>query len=314
MTPELIQYLENIKHKARLESSDETEVMSELETHIQDKLQELMEAGLSEEEAMETCLGQMGGTKLVARQVYEAYSQGTWKQVLLASMPHLLFGGLFALNWWQYPGWLTIVLSLVLATTIYGWWHGKPSWLFSWLGYTLLPVVAVGLLLLYLPKAWSLLALPIYFPLALWWLFRIIVQTTKRDWIFGSLMLLPLPIIIGWFLAISPSGKFSEFSLQRVYYFAPWIGASFIALALTIAAFIRLRQRWLRIALVATSGCLTLTLVVHYTTGQLNTLTFSGLILVMWGVLLVPPVLERYLRSGRKISFRRRRMPLPGLK
>jgi hypothetical protein len=312
MTPELIQYLERIKCKARLESSDEIEIMSELETHIEDKLQELIESGLSEEEALKICLGEMGGTRLVARQVYETYSQGTWKQVLLASMPHLLFGGLFALNWWQYPGWLTIVLSLMLATTVYGWWHGKPSWLFSWLGYTLLPVIAMGLLLLYLPKGWSLLALPIYFPLALWWLFRIIVQTTKRDWIFSSLMLLPVPIITGWFLAISPSGKFSDFSLERVYYFAPWIGASFIVLALTIAAFIRLRQRWLRIALVATSGCLTLTLVVHYTTGQLNTLTFFGLLLVMWGVLLIPPVLERFLRSSRKITFRRRQITLSG--
>jgi hypothetical protein len=312
--PELTQYLESIKNKARLESADETEFIHELETHIEDKLAELTESGLTEEEAIKTCLGEMGGTKLIARQVYEAHSQGTWKQVLLAAMPHLLFGGLFALNWWQYPGWLAIVLALILATTIYGWWHGKPTWLFSWLGYTLLPVVAVGLLLLYLPRGWSLLALPVYFPLALWWFFHIIVQITKRDWVFSSLMLLPVPIIIGWFLAISPTGKFSEFSLQRVYYFAPWIGASFVALALTIAAFIRLRQRLLRIVLMATSGCLTLTLVVYYTTGQLNTLTFLGLILVMWGVLLIPPVLERFLRSGRKMTFRHRHIPIPGLK
>lgn len=315
MTPtELIQYLESIKNKARLESSDETEFIHELETHIEDKLGELKESGLTEEEAIKTCLGEMGSTKMISRQVYEAYSQGTWKQVLLASMPHLLFGGLFALNWWQYPGWLAIVLALVLATTVYGWWHGKPTWLFSWLGYTLLPVVAVGLLFLYLPRGWSLLALPVYFPLALWWLFHIIIQTTKRDWLFSSLMLLPVPIIIGWFLAISPAGRLSEFSLQRVYYFAPWIGASFIALALTIAAFIRLRQRWLRIALMVTSGCLTLTLVVYYTTGRLNTLTFLGLILVMWGVLLVPPVLERFLKSRRKLTFRNRRITIPGLK
>jgi hypothetical protein len=229
-------------------------------------------------------------------------------------MPHLLFGLLFVLNWWQYPGWLTIVLILTLATTIYGWWHGKPTWVFSWLGYTLLPVLAMGLILLYLPRVWSLLALLLYFPVALWWLFRIIVQTNKRDWLFTSLMLLPLPIIIGWFLAVSPSGKFTEYSLQCLDYFAPWIGLSFIALALTIAAFIRLRQRWLRVSLLAASGLLTLTLIVHYTVGRLNTFTFFGLILVMWGVLLVPPLLERHLRSGRKISLRHRNTPIPKLK
>ena len=255
----------------------------------------------------------MGGIKLVARQIYEAYSQGSWKQVLLTVTPHLLFGLLFVLNWWQYAGWVTIVLILVLATTVYGWWHGKPTWLFTWLGYTLLPVLAVGLSLLYLPRVWSLLALLIYFPIALWWLFRIIVQTNKRDWLFSSLMLLPLPIIIGWFLAVSESGKFTEHSMELVYYFAPWIGASFIALALTIGAFIRLRQRWLRVALIITSGLLTVTLIVHYTVGELNTFTFFGLILVMWGVLLIPALLERHLSRGRKISLRKT-LPLTELK
>jgi hypothetical protein len=306
MTPELIQYLESIKNGARLESAEESGVMSELEAHIEDKIRDLTESGLTEEKAIETCLGEMGGTRLVARQIYEVYSQGSWKQALLTSMPHLLFGLLFVLNWWHYPGWLSLVLILVLATTIYGWWHGKPAWVFSWLGYTLLPVLAVGLLLLYLPKVWSFLALLIYFPMALWWLFHIIVQTNKRDWIFSSLMLLPLPVIAGWVLAISSSGKFTESSLRLLDYFAPWIGMSFMVLALTIVAFIRLRQRWLRIGLLAASGLLTVTLIVHYTMGRLNTLTFFGLILVMWGVLVVPPLLERHLRSGRKISLRLR--------
>jgi len=299
MTPELSQYLDNIRYNSKLNRSDEREVISELEAHIEDRIQQLEEDGLSKEEAISACLEQMGSTKLVAQQMYEAYSQGSWKQVSIASMPHLLFGLLFALNWWQHIGWLSVVLLLILGTAVYGWWHGKPTWVFSWLGYSLLPVLAVGLLLIYLPRGWSLLAIPLYIPLALWWLFHIIIQTTRRDWLFSSLMLLPIPIIIGWFLAVSPEGKLTEYSLQRVYYFAPWIGLSFMALALTIAAFIRLRQRWLRICLLSISGLLTLTLVVYYTSGQLNTLTFSGLILVMWGVFLIPPLLERWLRNGR---------------
>jgi hypothetical protein len=306
MTPELTRYLESIKYRSRLGFPDETGVMSELEAHFEDKLQELTASGLTEAEAMQACLGQMGDTELVARRIYEAYSQGSWTQVLLASMPHLLFGLLFVLNWWHYAGWLSLVLLLTLATTVYGWWRGKPAWVFSWLGYTLLPIVILGILLLYLPNIWSLLTLLIYLPTAMWWLFRLIVNTVKKDWLFSSLMLLPLPIIIGWFLAVSPAGKFNETSLQRLNDFAPWIGLSFIALALTIAVFIRLRQRTLRIGLLAASGLLTLTLVVYYTTGRLDTLTFLGLVLVMWGVLLVPPLLERYLRDdGRVFSPRR---------
>jgi hypothetical protein len=298
---ELAQYLEYIKYRSRLSPSETTGIISELETHLEDSVRELTENGLSEEEATRTCLDRMGGTGLVARRIYEAYSQGSWTQALLAAMPHLLFGLLFVLNWWHYAGWLTVVLLLTLATTVYGWWHGKPTWVFSWLGYTLLPIIVLGILLLYLPNIWSLLTLVIYLPVAMWWLFRIVIHITKKDWLFSTVMLMPLPIIVGWFIAVSPAGKLDETSLQRLNFFAPWIGLSFIVLALTIAVFLRLRQRALRIGLLAASGVLTLSLVVYYTFGRLNTLTFLGLMLVMWGVLLVPPVLERYLRRNERI-------------
>jgi hypothetical protein len=299
MTTELSQYLENIRYNSKLDQAEGAEVISEIETHIEDRVRELTESGLSEEEAIETCLGQMGSTKLVARQIYEAYSQGSWKQVLLATIPHLLFCGLFILNWWQHVFWLSVVLLLIVGTTMYGWWHGRPTWVFSWLGYSLLPVLTVGLLLVYLPRGWSLLALPVYFPLALWWLFHIIIQTVRRDWLLSSFMLLPIPIVIGWFLAVSQGARLTEYSMQLVYYFAPWIGLSFLALALTIGAFLRLRQRWLRLSLLIISGLLTLTLVAYYSSGRLDTLTFVGLILVMWGVFGVPPLLERWFRNGR---------------
>ena len=289
MTPELAQYLDSIRYTSKLDVADEREIISELETHIEDRVQELTDSGLTEEEAIETCLGQLGSPTSVARQIYEAYSQGSWKQVCLASMPHLLFSALFVLNWWHHIGWLALALVLVLGTTVYGWWHGKPTWVFSWLGYSLMPVLAVGILLIYLPKGWSLIAIPVYIPLASWWLFHVVIQTTRKDWLLSSVMLLPIPIIIGWFLAVSTEGRFTEYSMQRAYYLAPWIGLSFLALALTIATFIRVRQRWLRIGLLAISGLLTLSLVVYYTSGRLDTPTFVGLMLVMWGVFLSPP-------------------------
>ena len=302
MTTALSHYLEVIRDNLRIDLSEEKEVISELETHIEDRLQELKEGGLSEREATETCLGLLGSAKVIARQIYEAHSQGSWRQALLASMPHLLFGALFALNWWHHIGWLSLVLALVIGTAIYGWWRGKPTWVFPWLGYSLIPVAAVGLLLPHLHEGWLLLTIPLYFPLALWWLFCIVVQTTRRDWLFCCLMLLPIPIIAGWFLTVAPDGRITEYSMQRLYHFAPWIGLSFLILALTIAAFIRLRQRWLRIALLIISGLLTLTMVAYYAGGRLSLTTFGGLILVMWGLFLIPPLLERWIRRSRKFK------------
>jgi len=300
VTSALSHYLETIGDKLRLDFSSKREVINELKAHLEDRLEELKEAGLSEEEAANTCMKLLGSAKLVARQIYEAHSQGTWRQALLASMPHLLFGLLFALNWWQYLGWLLIMLSLVLGTVIYGWCHGKPTWLFPWLGYSLLPVVAAGLLLLYLPAGWSWLAIFLYIPVALWLLCSITIRTIKRDWLYSSLMLLPIPIIIGWFLVIESGFSFSEFGLYALYDYAPWIGLSFLALGISVAIFIRLRQRWLRVALLFTSGLLTLTMVACYANGRLHLSAFLLLILVMAGLISGPALLERKLRSGEQ--------------
>ena len=291
-------YLDSIRESLRLDISSVREITSELETHIEDKFQELREAGLSEEEAANTCITLLGSAKLVARQIYEAHSQGTWSQALFASLPHLLFGLLFALNWWQGIGGLLVMLILILGTAVYGWWRGKPTWLFPWLGYSLLPVIAAGLLLLYLPRGWSWLAIVIYVPLGLWLLYRIIGQTIKKDWLYLSLMLLPIPIIIGWFIAVEWRG-FPEYSLERLRYFAPWIGLSFLALAVAVVTFIRLRKRWLKIGVLFMTGVTTLMLVAFYAWGRLELVTFLLLILLMTSIFLIPALLENGVRSGR---------------
>jgi hypothetical protein len=302
MTTALGHYLEIVRDNLRIGPSEEREVFSELKTHIEDRLQELKETGLSEEEAAETCLGLLGSAKMIARQIYEAHSQGTWRQALLASMPHLLFATLFALNWWHHVGWLSTVVILILGTVVYGWWHGKPNWIFPWLGYSLLPVAVVGIILLYLPKGLSWVAVAVYIPLTLWWLYYIVDQTVRRDWLFGSSMLLPIPIIAGWFLALEPQNQFSEYSMQRVHDFAPWIALSFLALALTIVAFIRLRQRWLRTILLIISGLLTLTMIAYYTDGRLSLPAFVLLVLATAGLFLIPALLERRIRSHSQRS------------
>ena len=312
MTSELANYLESIRNNARLDDSDESDVMHELEAHIEDKVQELTSSGLSEEEAVKTCIWQMGSIKSIAREIYEAYSQGSWKTVLYAATPHFTFGLLFMLNWWHYPQWLSVALLVTAGIALYGWGHGRPAWVFSWLGYSLLPVLAAGILLLYLPKGWSFIGLIVYFPLALWWILRLVIQTTKKDWLLSSVMLLPIPIIIGWFMAVAPDGKLNQDSLDKVNTYAPWIGLSFMMLAFTIGTFIRLRQRWLRVGLLAVSGSLTLALAVYLATGDLVNARFLGPVLGMWGIMLVPPLLERQLKKGRILLKKRYKMHKAG--
>jgi len=304
VTTVLSHYLDDVRENLRLERSLESEVIQELETHIEDKCQELRKSGLSEEEAANTCLTLLGSAKLVARQIYEAHSQGSWSQALLAALPHFLFGLLFVLNWWQGIGWLLGILVLVLSMVVYGWWRGKPTWLFPWLGYSLMPVVAAGLLLLYLPEGWSWVAILIYIPLALWLLYAITVKTIRRDWLYTSLMLFPLPIIVGWFLAVEPVDKVPVYWLQRLQDFAPWIGLSFLALAVTVATFIRLRKRWLKVSVLVMSGLITLTMVAYYTEGKLSIPALLLLIIAMLLLLLSPAFLERTVKhSGQRAGL-----------
>lgn len=293
-------YLDEVRGRLRLDHQAETEVISELETHIEDRLTEMTEAGMSAEEATSTCLRLLGSTRLVAGQMYEAHSQGSWGQALMGALPHLLFALLFVLSWWQGVGWLATILGSILGTALYGWLHGRPIWLFPWLGYTLLPVVAAGLLLMCLPRGWSWLAIVAYVPLALWLICAITVQTIRRDWLYGTLMLLPVPVIIGWALAVADSGKPLGISPEQIAASAGHIGLSFVILAVTAVAFIRLRQRRLRVILLHISGLLSLVLVASYADRGLS---FPALVLlsaIMFVLLLAPALIERRLRRRER--------------
>jgi len=307
MTPSLTIYLDSIKRSLRLEPSDEREVLNELETHIEDKLEELREAGLSEEEAAKSCVELLGSAKTVADQLYEARSQGTWGQAILASMPHLLFASLFVLNWLQGGGWIILMIALVLSATavclifphktIHHWIKGKPNWLFSWLGYSLLPVAIAGFLILSLPQEWLWLAVVIYIPLTVWLIYRFAIQNLMRDWLYNSLMLLPMPIVIAWLLIVRPEAGLSTYTLQRVHDNSFWISMSLLAVAATVTLFIRLRQRWLRGAILLISGLLTISMICYFACGRLGTPEILIVILLMLNLLLVPALLERKIKT-----------------
>ncbi len=295
--PTLVQqYLDDVRDNLRLDGAAEADIISELQNHIEEELEEMRADGLSAEEAAGKCLSLLGSARLLARQLYEAHSQGTWWQAALAAAPHALFALLFMLNWWQASGPVIIILGFILITAIIGWRRGKPVWFFPWLGYSLVPAAVAGLALLYLPRGWSWLAIIIYLPLALWFLIVITVQTIRRDWLFTSLMFLPAPAILGWFLTISTDGAFPEPSLDSVQYFAGLIGLSFLALAATAAVFIRLRQRWLRFLLLTLSGIFALALVAIYAEGGLGMLSFLMLGLMTLAVLLGPAIVERGIK------------------
>jgi hypothetical protein len=290
------EYLENIKSNLRLETPAEKEVIEELSTHIEDKVQELKENGLHDEEAASTCINLLGSAKSVAHQIYEAHSQGSWQQALMASLPHILFGLLFLLNWWRGIGWVLVVLFIISSMTVYGWWKGKSGWLFPWLGYALLPVIIAGLSLLFLPKALAWVAILLYLPLALWLIVRLVSQTLKKDWLHLSLMLFPMPVIIAWLVL---SEWRLGFDTSRFTNYGPWIGISFLSLAFGVISFVRIRRRWLKVAVLFLTGAIALALISGYSWGRISFVDFLLLMLLLTSIFLIPALLENGVRTGK---------------
>ncbi len=295
-------YLDEIRSQLKLDRASETEVMRELETHIEDRLDEMKGTGVSDEEAVQRCLSLLGSSQTVARRLYEAHSQGTWRQALMGSLPHLLFALLFALNWWQGIGWLVIVLGLVLGTALYGWLHGRPVWLFPWLGYFLVPVIGAGLVLLYLPRGWSWLAVLVYIPLAFWLVRIVAIQTIRRDWLYGALMLMPVPIAIAWFLVAARGNWYLGLNLEQISNLANWIGLSFVLLGATAVIFFRVRQRWIKVAVLPLSGIFILIMIAFYTGPGLNFATFLLLTMVLTGLIFSPALLDKRIRHKNKTT------------
>ncbi len=292
----LSNYLNTVRKNLRLGNTAEKEIITELRDHLEEKFADLKENGLSEEEAVKTCLKVMGSAKLVARQLYEAHSQGTWRQTLLAVMPHLLFAALFTLSWWPGAIWILVGITLVFGAAIYGWWQERPTWLLTWLGYSMLPVVLAGLAVFYLPPGWKWIAIIIYIPLAVVIIYNVTVQIIKRDWLYSTLMLLPVPIAVSWFLVIGYEGNLG---LDYLRYFGPSIGLSFLIMAVSVGIFIRLRRRSLKIAMLLISGMLTLALVSYYAQGRLPLVTFIILVFVVLGLFITPAVLEHRIKRNQ---------------
>lgn len=291
-----LKYTDSLKNYLRLDATIKANVLRELNAHLEDKSHELIESGLSKKEATATATKLLGSPQIVAKQMYEVYSQGSWRQAIFAALPHLLVAALFAMRCWQNTFWLIGMVVAIAGSVIYGWCHGKPAWLFPWLGYCLIPVIAVGILLIYLPGSWTWFAATAYIPLALLVIFSITRQTIKKDWVFASLMLLPIPIVLGWMLALELEDNLIWHEQLRE--FAPLIALSFAVLALTVATFMRIRQRWAKIGALLT---LEILLLVIIGLGGKSTIGFGGwLILVLLALLLLlgPALLERQMREA----------------
>jgi len=313
MFTEVRVYLEEVRSHLHLDQMTEKKVIWELNTYFKEKLAELKEQGISGAAAVKEAIKSCGRAREVGRLTYEAYSQGSLTDALVASLPHFIVGALFLFHLWNNPFLLAVVYGFILVVTLLGWWSGKPNWLYSWVGYALIPLVVGSYLAA--PVLWRVVSsvLAGNMDIGIWiylavivgffaFALGIIVQTTirvvKRDWLLASMMLIPVPIFSSWLVYASRAGEFVFMAETAMYEWDIAMASVLLALGVTSAVFIRLRQRILKAAAIVIMGPLSGGIIAHHFWGNIGLFGVLATALFTLLFLIGPAVLEATIGHG----------------
>lgn len=305
----LQRYLNTLGVALRIDPVVRQQVLFELQSHLEERVKDLQAEGLSYEKAQEQAVRELGDVNKLAREMYLVHSKGSWREILIASLPHVLLAGLFAFHLWTRLTVLLFVVAGIALVSLHAWLRGKPKWTYPWLGYSMastllswvLALVAVGSGLWYYLKTGDLpFSLPIfmlmmaYIPFSLWLFGNVIFRIVKQDWLLASLTALPFPFLTSWLLFLNwREGPFSSSQLAQASDGARAL--VFLALAVTTAVFFKMGHRLLQIALLSASTTLLVVFTLHALPIGVNGLAIILLAIASLAFLLSPAVLETTL-------------------
>jgi hypothetical protein len=313
MLPEIRNYLNDIKSQLHLDPLTERQIISELYIYFTEKISELRDRGFSEMDAAREAIKACGRPRVIARLWYEACSKGSWTEACLGALPHIMIAVLFLSHLWNHLVIGPIVFLLIVMVTIFGWWRGKPCWLYSWIGYSLFPLIIAGFayhdvfaqLISFvktgegpLPDGWIIAAVVLLLLLSIWITVHTIIKVIKRDWILASMMLVPIPVMTSWLYNIEQVGGLFQAQSAALYQWDISMGLLLLVLAANSIIFIRLRQRALKVMAIITMGAVG-GMVVAF--NFLHDWGFFGLLLalvVSLLILLSPAVIEARIGHG----------------
>ena len=259
-------YLTDLGRRLHLDQPERREIVRELRDHVEDRAQDLIETGVSSDEAVVHALEDLGTTKTIADQLYEVHSRGSWYHTVLAVLPHILLALMFALHLWTTPAWAALMLVVALVISVIGWRMGRPRWTYPWLGYCLVaPIVSWGLAVSAVGYgAWGIVtrgALPldvpiyaasfVYFAVSLWIVIRFVSKVARPDWLMASLAGLPIPFLAYWFFYFYRRDDVLPPPAQPLGEVDSSAAIVFLILAGATAVFFRIGRRLVRVALLA---------------------------------------------------------------
>jgi hypothetical protein len=106
---------------------------------------------------------------------------------------------------------------------------------------------------------------------------------------------MPVPIVLGWTLALSINGKILD--TEHLYEMGTLIALSFAILALSVVVFVRVKQRWLKLWVLIIPELLVLAMVVFSSSDSINFIGWLLLSALAVIFILGPALLERTSKS-----------------
>jgi hypothetical protein len=316
MTSHIHGFLRDVGKNLHLGANEESAILDELKTHIEDHTQDLIESGVASDKAVDCAVDSLGGTDGIARQLYEVHSRGSWYHTALATLPHILLALMFVFHLWATPGWVISLLVVAMLITIFGWRKGRPRWTYPWLGYCLvIPLVSWALAMSAVGYgAWGIVtqgALPlgapiyiasfVYIAFSLWIVIRIVSRVARPDWVMASLAVLPVPFLAFWFFYFYNGGDLFQPDAKPLHAVDNSAAVVFLIVAAATAIFFRIGRRLVRVALLAiTAPSMIILAWVSYQGGS-GTMAVFVFCAVSLAVLLSPALFD--LKENRSAPY-----------
>ena len=264
MSSQMQGYLSRVGRRLHLGSGESAEILEELQSHIEDRAQQLELDGHPSDEALASAIRDLGPVDRFVNGMYAVYSRGSWHHIALAVVPHVLLSMTYAFHLWTNPVWVGVMMMIAIGGSLYGWRMGRPRWTYPWLGYSLMaPVVSWGLAMSAVGYgAWGVvtqgslpLGLPIYvasfvyFAFSLWMVIRFVSRVARPDWVMASLSILPVPFLAYWFFFFYNWGSALEENIEQLRHVDRSAAIVFLIIALATVVFYRIGRRLVRVSL-----------------------------------------------------------------
>ena len=321
MGREFREYLAYLEQRLRLDPQKRAEVLSEIHSHLEESSAELRSQGLSSDEATDRALRGIGNPRQLAKTFYAVHATGSWRDILLAVLPHLVLAGIFAFHLWTALFWVVIALTAATLIAVVAWRRGTPQWTYPWLGYALaapaltwaLAMAAIGY------GAWAFitggtvplgiplyLGIAVYIPISFVIVLRVARKAVRNDWLSVSLAALPIPFFTAWLFLLHWRGGVLIPDKARAMETDANTAMLFLALAATTALYMKAGDRTWRIGLMLLAAPALVAIATVSYQADPRSLTTAVAIPATAVFLLSPIFLDRSRRDSPGVPWERR--------